>query len=67
MTTIDKYSRELQMLLGVKTDDLDYLMYLLLCGGSYFKEAEEEENKIKFIDEIGVDSLEDIWKKGELL
>ncbi len=51
---------ELQMLTGIVTSDLSYMYYLLLRGGSYFKEAEKPE----YIPSAeSVDTFEDWFNK----
>lgn len=36
---------ELQMITGVMTEDLDYLLYLVLKGGSFFNEGNKVASK----------------------
>lgn len=52
---------ELRMLAGVVTEDMDYIGYLLLKDGSYFKEKEEPYEKPKPVIEA-VESLENWFK-----
>lgn len=48
---------ELQMLTGVVSDDLSYLYYCLIKGGSYFNEIKQKENTTSYVGEA-IDSEE---------
>ena len=39
----DKLVNELKVMTGVVTEDLDYMIYLLLKGGSYFNSSDKAE------------------------
>lgn len=54
---VDDVLRELYMLTGKVNKDKDYLYYLLIKDGSYFKEEEPEPEQIK--TENTVDTFED--------
>ena len=53
---------ELQMISGIMTDDLDYLVYLVLKGGCYFEKSRIE----RFLGVDMVPTVEDLknWFKG---
>lgn len=54
---VDDVLRELYMLTGKVNKDKDYLYYLLIKDGSYFKEEGPEPEQIK--TENTVDTFED--------
>lgn len=53
----DRILMELQMLTGVVSDDLSYLYYCLIKGGSYFNEIKQKENTTSYTGEA-IDSEE---------
>lgn len=57
---------ELQMITGVITSDLDYLLYLTLKGGTFFAEDSEVSSKfVKLEDSSSVEVVTDLetWFK----
>ena len=66
MSGKERILNELQMLTGVLSTDLDYLMYKLLQGGSYFEDlnkAVEKKEPFKY----EVDSVDAWFSKLEEL
>lgn len=49
---VDEILRELYMLTGKVNKDKDYLYYLLIKDGAYFKEPEPEPEKIETVNTV---------------
>lgn len=63
MTSKERVLSELQMLTGVITDDIDYIVFLLLKDGSYFKKDTAKQKHIERLYDINIIQDFDEWFK----